>query len=36
VPADLSHLGLLVATGADSARFLQSRLTADLVALDAG
>lgn len=35
VLADLSHLGLLAATGADAARFLQGRLTADLAALDA-
>lgn len=36
VLTDLSHLGLLAATGADAARFLQSQLTADLAALDAG
>lgn len=35
VLADLSHLGLLAATGADAARFLQSQVTADLAALDA-
>ncbi len=36
VLADLSHLGLLAATGADAARFLQGQVTADLAALDSG
>lgn len=37
VLADLSHLGLLAATGADAARFLQGQVTADVVdALDSG
>ncbi len=36
VLADLSHIGLLAATGADAARFLQGQVTVDLAALDAG